>query len=187
MSLKQEQFSKPLILVSTLLFAIYFIYINIVCFSSENISLMFVSLSGIVLVIQGLIQFQRLADMKNWPFVDGKVVSNSIAEFTHFEDTGKIVFYYPNIQYVYYVNDQKFNSSSFSMDKYSIKSQDKCEIDIITSKYVINSHVKVYYNKKNPEISVLNKTVPFQTKMIYLTKVFSGLVLLILENFVRNL
>lgn len=72
----------------------------------------------------------------------------SVEEKCHYEDTGKIILFYPSIRYKYIVNDRSYISEMISFDENSIKYKNKDELTKFINQLINKESVNVYYNQR---------------------------------------
>jgi hypothetical protein len=108
---------------------------------------------GIIFFLAGGSGIFASIQSKRWPTIKGKIVeSKSIYRQTKRKFKGMWV-YVPKIKYSFDIDDNTYTSGRIYFGGYntSIKSIS----DSLIKKYPLNSEVTIYYNRKNPEESVL--------------------------------
>ena len=96
---------------------------------------------------------------RNWPTTDGIITSsliqlNRVQHPNGFIVTSPIPTYSPSISFEYSVGVKKYSSKTYTLTLGPVFFDAK-SVENITRKYPIGSHVKVFYNPKNPKISLL--------------------------------
>ena len=124
---------------------------------------------------------------KYWSSVIGNVLNFFIEEEPHYEDTGKIILYYPSIRYEYIVNDKRYISELMSFDKKSTKYKNKDELTRFINKLINVKDVNVYYNPKKPSKSILIKSLSKDRYKHFNVLFISGAIIIILEAFIKFL
>jgi hypothetical protein len=124
---------------------------------------------------------------KHWSSVTGKVLNFYIKEEPYYEDTGKIILFYPRIRYEYIVNNKSYISELISFDKESTKYKSKDELTAFINKLINVNNVNVYYNPKNPSKSVLIRFLSKDRYQHFNVLFISGAIIIILEAFIKFL
>jgi hypothetical protein len=133
---------------------------------SHVFSLVF-SIAMFGIVINAIRQMSRAGASRNWFTTNGQVVYSSI----HQESDGP--YFVPVVKYRYRVEGQEYESSRIRFT-WSGESTYRWTTSEVVNKYPVSKTVRVYYNPKNPSVSVL---VPGVVSKDYISAFIGFLVL----------
>ncbi|MEK6936605.1 MAG: DUF3592 domain-containing protein [Nanoarchaeota archaeon] len=91
-------------------------------------------------------------ESKNWPAVEGTILSS---EFVSSRNSDNKPSYSAEILYEYYIDNEKYLSNSITSSSGQSSSSSPGSAQRLVNEYTVPDKVKVYYNPKNPELSVL--------------------------------
>lgn len=131
-------------------------------------------LIGLIFFITGIINIIRGFSSKNWPSVQGKVVSSDIQIQ---RNTSRGPNYTPAILFEYFINGTRYFSNKISFGGTSSR---LISIQKTLIKYPTGSNVLVYYNPQKPQIAVLEPGITFSTIIFLLV----GIILTIVGFFI---
>lgn len=106
------------------------------------------SILMVAVVINAIRQMSRAGASRNWFTTNGKVVYSS----THQEPDGP--YFIPVVKYRYRVEEQEYESSRIRFT-WSGESTHPWTASEVVNKYSVSKTIRVYYNPKNPSVSVL--------------------------------
>ena len=109
---------------------------------------------GLVFSITAIVNIVRGFSSKNWPTVQGKIISSDIQIQRDIRQTN----YSPAILFEYFINGAKYFSNKLS---FSGTSSRLISIQRALVKYPVGTEVLVYYNPQKPQIAVLEPSVTF--------------------------
>ncbi len=99
---------------------------------------------------------------KEWSLTHGKVVVSKIQS----EISGGKSMYFADIHYDYTVDGKDYRNSGVSVASEGTSTSSKRSVTRTIRKYPEDSEVKVYYNPKNPQESVLETGLDFTTMLL---------------------
>jgi hypothetical protein len=103
---------------------------------------------GPFLIFSGVRGLKRSAGSKNWPVVEGKVISSDIASQTYL-----ITQYSPEISYEYSVNGTPYSRRGTTFGREVLRSKEAALACV--AEYPPGKVVAVYYDPNNPEVAAL--------------------------------
>ena len=99
---------------------------------------------GLGLTFLGSVKLKKAAETNRWPVTNGTVISS---------DVGGVMKYYPFVSYTYTVDSAVYTSDRISNMNFNTKN--RSEVEKVIKKYPRGSEIKVYYNKTDPSIALL--------------------------------
>src|SRR3989344_4223740 len=112
---------------------------------------------GLIFFITGIINIVRGFSSKNWPSVQGKIISSDIQIHRNIRQGSN---YSSAILFEYFINGTRYFSNRVSFGGTSSK---LISIQRVLVKYPIGTGVLVYYNPQKPQIAVIEPGVTFST------------------------
>ncbi len=134
---------------------------------------------GVIIFIFGVYDYKNAQASKDWPFVEGKIVSSAVYK----SYSNKKYMYEAKISFTYYLNNTPHTGNKVSFNDYKASYSSRAE-DVV-SRYPQGSVVRVYYNPQNPNESVLEPGLGFGSFFIVIVGVifaFIGTTLLFFPN-----
>ncbi len=126
-------------------------------------------LIGLAITMWQLNVLKDSFESKNWPIVEGRVVSSEVKTFEDkrrdSQGHEKIVFIYgAEISYEYFVDKIKYSSNKISFGDYKSESENRAKE--IVDKYPVEKQIKVHYNPENHSLSVIESGASWNTYFI---------------------
>lgn len=177
-------------MIYQLLIMVSFLYgIYSLLLVNENIEYFLILLIVIanILLLYSYYYLSLATKIKSWESDIGSVQKVSVEEEIHFEDTGKIILYYPKIQYKYTVKSKDYFSELISFDQSSIKYKDADELKDFLNTLISKNSINVYYNPKKPSRSVVIRDLSKKRHQHFVVLFISGLIIIGVELFVKIL
>ncbi len=138
--------------------------------SGKPLGIIFICI-GVGILIIGFPNIKFSKESSHWPTTTGVVVLSEIKEYqSNRTDNFSGIVYGPHILYEYYLDDIKYLSDryTFSPIRYGNPDNVKKIVDLFNT----GEKITVYYNPKNPKISVLKSGTNISSYII----IFFGLV-----------
>ena len=125
-------------------------------------------LSGAVYFLDG--HLDKAESSKNWPIVQGKILSSEVSSYVKHSDGKRTTMYTPDIVFKYTANGKNYKSSKVYYSDYSTSSSS--DIAEVVSKYPEGSIAQVYVNPQVHAEAVLEPGASFALKLIYYVFLF---------------
>jgi hypothetical protein len=134
-----------------------------------------------IIFVQGTGVLHKAYNSTKWPIAKGVVISSTV---TYHRYSGKSGAYYsPDVSYRYTVGSVPYVGDTICFA--SIATHNKSDMEQIAGRYPLGREVKVYYDPKYPEDSVLEPGVTFNswTKVLVALIFFmAGLIVMFLPK-----
>jgi hypothetical protein len=99
---------------------------------------------GLGLTFLGSVKLKNAAETNRWPITNGTVISSAV---------GGAMKYYPFVSYTYTVESAVYTSDRIS--NMSFNTKNRSVVEKVLKKYPLGSEIKVYYNKTDPSVALL--------------------------------
>jgi hypothetical protein len=120
---------------------------------------------GVALLIQSLWWFFKSNETEKWIFTKGQIIESE--RKIERSSNNSMYTYNALIEYKYWINDQEFQSNRIYFGSNISTSAKKEKSERLTREYPFGKEVSVYYDPMNHNLSVLEKGVHSEVKIVF--------------------
>jgi hypothetical protein len=115
--------------------------------------------AGSLVIAFWLLAVIRGARSRSWPVVEGHIQSSLTETRSETSDEGRVTVYRPRVRYTYTVGRTDYSSERIDFSDKDCPTASKQSSDRIVDSYPPGDAIRVHYNPKNPQQSVLKSGV----------------------------